>query len=217
MQVSVFKRATLLAIVALTGCAGYTPRVNVDEVPTMADAYLYGRFRIEAPRVWLGMDGHQTMGFAIECDDHRSYVLRFDRENPVLAIKIKPATCSWKEIVYSDADGVVKLRKPAPPDVFKAVVLQGGYSYYMGDFYAAVSSTVSVGMVHTEWHINAVRENYEITTQDMQEAYPNLRALPSENRMLTSKQAPHGIPKPKGVDGSIALADQARGMGLIGR
>ncbi|MGC4059742.1 MAG: hypothetical protein QM749_02300 [Aquabacterium sp.] len=222
MRVSVSKRAMGWAAVsaialALTGCAGYTRRVDVAEVPTMADAYLYGRFHIEAPSAWLTLDGHQSMGFVIECDDHRAYVLRFDRENPVLAIKVRPATCAWTEIVYTDADGTVRSRQPAPPQAFKAVVLQGGYSYYMGDFHAEVTNTVSRGMAHTEWHIKAVRENYEITTQDMQEAYPNLRALPSENRMLTSKEPPHGLPKPKGVDGSIALADQARGTGLTWR
>jgi hypothetical protein len=207
IRMTIIKQAWLTAIITvLSGCAGYTPRVNVADVPTLQDAYIYGRFHIDAPRALLGMDGHQTMGFAIKCDDGQSYVLRFDRENPVLAIKIKPAICSWSEIVYSDADGAVRLRKPAPAEAFKAVVFQGGYSYYVGDFHAAVSNSVSGNMARTEWKIKAIRENYEITTQDMLEVYPNLRSLPTENRMLTSTQAPHSIPKPKGVGGFIALA-----------
>lgn len=191
----------------ISGCAHYSPRARADEMPTLSDAYLYGRLLIDAPKVPLGMDGHQTMGFVIRCDDGGEHVLRFDREDPIVVVKIRPATCSWSEIVYSDADGVVRSRKPAPPDVFKDIVLEGGYSYYLGDFHAQLRTSMDGIRPRTDWHIKAIPDNYEYTTEDMLEAYPKLKALPTENRMILRKhRGPRGVPRPIGVDGSIAMA-----------
>jgi hypothetical protein len=203
--------STLMLMLTLSGCAAYTPRVGVQEMPTLSDSYLYGRLFMDAPKTWLALDGYQTMGFSIQCSDGTSYVLRFDRDDPVVVIKVRPATCSWQEVVYSDADGAVRSRKPAPPDVFKNVVLDGGYSYYLGDFHAQLLSTLAGGVVRTEWKIKAIRDNYEYTTEDMLKAHPNLKALPTENRMILRKHdGPKGIPNPKGVGGSIAMIRPVR-------
>jgi hypothetical protein len=198
--------AASAALAALAGCAAnYTPRVDINELPTMEDAYLYGRFHIDAPKVALSTEGYQSMGFAFSCDSSSApYIVRFDRDRPVVAIKIKPGVCSWTEIVYSDADGVVKQRKPAPPEAFKNLRFDGGFSYYVGDFQAEVKTTYMSPGFRTEWRIKAVRENFEITTDDMLEAFPKLRALPTENRMITRKEPPKAIPKPKGVGAGVA-------------
>jgi hypothetical protein len=191
---------------SLAACAGYSPRAPVHEVPTLSDTYLYGRLFMDAPKHLLGIDGHQTMGFAIQCSDGRSYVLRFDRDEPIVVVKAAPSTCSWTEVVYSDVDGIVRSRKPAPPEVFKNVVLEGGYSYYLGDFHAELLTSLSGGVVRTEWKIKAIRDNYEYTTEDMLKGYPKLKALPTENRMILRKHdGPKGIPKPRGVGGSVAM------------
>jgi hypothetical protein len=209
------RAAALCGLVTLCACAGYSPRARVDEVPTLSDAYLYGRLFMDAPKMWLGLDGHVSMGFSIKCSDGRPYVMRFEREDPIVVVKASPATCSWTEIIYSDADGAVHARKPAPPDVFKDVVLEGGYGYYLGDFHAQLLSTSSGGKVSTEWKIKAIRDNYEYTTEDMLKVYPNLKALPTENRMILRKyQGPRGVPKPKGVDDAIALQDLLPGPAL---
>ncbi|MFT3857994.1 MAG: hypothetical protein QM742_11025 [Aquabacterium sp.] len=198
----------MAAILAgMSGCAGYSPRARVDEVPTLSDTYLYARLYMNAPKALLGLDGYQTMGFVIQCSDGRSHVLRFDRDDPIVVVKASPATCSWREIVYSDADGTVRSRKPAPPDVFKDVILEGGYSYYLGDFHAEMLTSVESGRLRTEWKIKAIRDNYEYTTEDLFKAYPNLKALPTENRMILRKHSPkpQGVPRPKGVDDSVAM------------
>lgn len=179
--------ALALSILLLGGCANYTRRVTSQDIPTLNDAYLYGRFYMDAPRNWLSFDGHQTMGFTIVCEDKSKYVLRFNREDPVLAIKIKPSTCSWTETVFSDADGTVRTRKPAPEDVFKNIRFKPGYAYYLGDFAAILrTSNPSYNVIRTEWNITSARDNYEATTQYMQDGYPNLKALPTENRALMS-------------------------------
>lgn len=185
---------SLLAL--LGGCAGYTPRVSVQDMPTLNDAYLYGRFFIDAPKSWLSMDGHQTMGFALECEDQGKYVVRFNRDDPVLAIKIKPSTCSWTEIIYSNADGQVRSRKPAPADTFKSIRFKGGYAYYLGDFAAELKTSMpSYNVIRTEWVIKSIKDNYEATTKDMRQAYPNLQALPDENRTITTAESdgPEGV------------------------
>jgi len=103
----------VLAGLVLASCAGYTTRVSTDDAPTGKEAYLYGRFYIDVPKVSLGLGGHQSMGFSIKCQDDLTYVIRFYQDDPLHVIKVVPSTCSLTEFVYTDADGVVKSRKPA--------------------------------------------------------------------------------------------------------
>ncbi|MBI5927014.1 MAG: peptidylprolyl isomerase [Aquabacterium sp.] len=191
MKSTVFARSIPFALALLLGgCAGYAHRADVNEVPTLRDAYLYGRLYMDAPKAFLGLDGHQTMGFAIECDDKSRYVLRMDREDPIMVVKIRPATCSWTEVVYSDGDGTVRTRKPAPPDLFKHVTLKGGYSYYLGDFDGAVTTSMVGTTVRTRWNLKDAKDNFEATTVAMQSRYPKLKALPVVNRGLAYTDLP---------------------------
>lgn len=211
--------AMAVILAGMTGCAGYSPRARVDEVPTLSDTYLYARLYMNAPKALLSLDGYQTMGFVIQCSDGSSHVLRFDRDDPIVVVKARPATCSWREIVYSDADGTVRSRKPAPPEVFKDVILEGGYSYYLGDFHAELLRSVENGVLRTEWKIKAIRDNYEYTTEDLFKAYPNLQALPTINRMILRKHTPKpgGVPRPIGVDDSVAGLPQGWAFSPSGR
>lgn len=186
MKSLVLARSVPFALALLLGgCAGYAHRADVNETPTLNDAYLYGRFYMDAPKTLLALDGHQTMGFAIDCDDKSRYVLRMDREDPIMVVKIRPSTCSWTEIVYSDADGTVRTRKPAPADLFKRVALKGGYSYYLGDFDGTVTTSIVGTSVRTRWNLKDVKDNFEATTVAMQSRYPKLKALPVVDRGLT--------------------------------
>lgn len=172
-------------LLSLCACANYTPRVSSTEVPTAGDAYLYGRFHIDAPKSWLAIDGHSSMGFSLQCSDQQKYVLRFDRDKPVLAIKVKPSSCSLTEIVYTNPDGDVQARKPAPArNVFKGMRFEPGRAYYMGDFDAGTSSSYRAGMIHFEWFLKSTKDNYGPTTQDMRADYPNLAGIPTENRLV---------------------------------
>lgn len=176
------------AFAALLGCAGYTPTINQDEKPTPQDAYLYGRFHMDAQQggKWA-FDGYQTMGFSITCANSRSYVVRFGKENPLQVIKIEPSTCSLKEFVYTDADGIVKSRKPAPAALMHNAEFAPGKAYYLGDFFAETRTIVSVGMVHRNWRITSMRHDYAKTTQEMKAAFPNLANIPTEDRMIGAR------------------------------
>lgn len=180
--VDVICRLSGVSVLLLSACAGYTPRVATTVVPTDQDAFLYGRFHIDAPKAWLAIDGHMSMGFALECADQQKYVLRFDRDKPVLAIKIKPASCSLTEIVYTNPDGQVTGRKPAPTGFsFKNLRFDAGRAYYMGDFDAGTSTTMNGTTVQQRWFIKSVRDNYALTTQDMRRDYPNLAQMSTAN------------------------------------
>jgi len=52
---------TISGVSVLAGCAGYTPSILPNEKPTGQEAYLYGRFYIEAKASALALDGHQTI------------------------------------------------------------------------------------------------------------------------------------------------------------
>jgi hypothetical protein len=164
--------------ILLTGCAAYTPRIQSTEKPTLGDAYVYGRFFIDAPKVLLGFDGHASMGFGLKCADGGAYLLRFYNKNPVHVIKVKPSTCSVKEIVYSDADGTVRLRKPFTGSIMQNMELKAGFVSYIGDFSAQSSGSItSYNVYTTKWQVTDIQSNYAKTSAEMQEQYANLSSF----------------------------------------
>jgi PPIC-type PPIASE domain len=191
-------------VLLIAGCAGYTQRVKVEEAPTANDAYLYGRFYMNAPKAALALDGHRTMGFAIECEDKQRYVLRFDRDQPLVAVKIKPSVCSWVENIYTNADGSIESRKPAPADEFKKVTIAPGQAYYLGDFGAETKLTYRANVAYNEWAISSIRNIYHRTTRDLVQAYPKLKGLPTQDKALMNVTPSKDHP---GKDIEISEAD----------
>lgn len=169
---------------ALTACANYTPRIRQSEKPTGNEAYLYGRFAIDAPKVWGGLDGHQTMGFAFKCDNDETYTIRFSKDTPIQIIKIVPSTCSFVELIFSNADGQIQSRKPAPASAIKNVRFEAAKAYYLGDFAAKTTKTVTYPTVHTTWSVTSIKDDYQKTTSEMKAAFPNLSAIATENKMI---------------------------------
>jgi hypothetical protein len=176
--------AAAAGLAVAAGCASYTPTISKDDRPTGKEAYLYGRFHMNAAAHRLAIQGHQTMGFMFKCVDENSYTIKFDRDEPLQIVKIAPSTCSLTELIYSDADGFLKSRKPAPQAVQRATVFDAGKAYYLGDFYAEGSQTVGGGRVFWNWRITNVMNDYRGTTEKLRLAFPHLSALPTENRMI---------------------------------
>jgi hypothetical protein len=171
-------------LVVAAGCASYTPTIDKEDKPTGKEAYLYGRFHMNAAAHKLAIQGHQTMGFTFKCADEKSYTVKFDRDQPLQVVKISPGSCSLTEIVYSDADGFLKSRKPAPQVMQRAAVFEAGKAYYLGDFYAEGNQTSGGGRVSWNWRITNVANDYRGTTEKLRLAFPHLSTLPTENRML---------------------------------
>lgn len=171
----------------LASCANYTPRIAADEQPTGKEAYLYGRFFIDAPKQALAIDGHQSMGFSIKCQDGADYVIRFSRDESPHVIKIAPSTCSLAEFVYTNSDGQVRSRKPAPKGLMENATFAPGTAYYLGDFFAKASTQVTGNVINTRWNITNVKNNIDDTTSQMKQVFVKLADLPTENRMLGAK------------------------------
>jgi hypothetical protein len=170
----------VFTVSALTGCAGYTPRIAADEKPTANDAYLYGRFFIQAEKKKLAFDGYATMGFGITCTDGPKYTVRFSNEAPLQVIKIMPSTCSLVDFVYTNADGAVRSRKAAPEKLMKNVKFDAGKAYYLGDF---AGESVQSG-AYTQWNVKSMKDDYEKTSAELKTAFPNFSSVPTENRMI---------------------------------
>jgi hypothetical protein len=83
----------------LGACAGYTPSIKLNETPTGQGSYLFGRFFIDSEDAFLGLDGHQAMGFVIMCGEGKRYALRFSNKDALQVIKVSPSTCTFTEIV----------------------------------------------------------------------------------------------------------------------
>ena len=181
------KKIILLSLIAtgLSGCAGYTPRLNVDEKPAETDAFFYGRFHITTNKpvaiLDLSMDGYPSMGFGIKCNDGAHYLLRFYKDNPVSVVKIKPSVCSLTEIVYSDTDGIVVGRKPFNKPFLQNMQIKPGFAYYLGDFEAKMTYSSTYNKRTSEWQISNFRINFGSTTLDMQSRYPNISKFAVEN------------------------------------
>lgn len=176
---------TIGLLLGLSGCAAYTTALTRDDAITPQDAFLYGRFSIEAPTALLAMNSHRSMGFVLDCEDKAQYIIRFANKDPLQVFRIVPSTCSMTEIVYTDADGVIRSRKPAPAGVLKSSKFEAGKAYYLGDFFAKTTVTSSYNTIHTRWTMDKVANDYDKTTSEMKAAFPKLSAIPTEVRLIS--------------------------------
>jgi len=203
LMVTPVSRAASPILTLAAGCAHYTTGLSPADKPSPARAYLYGRFRINAPRAALGMDGHQTMGFVMRCKDGTEYTIRFSLENRVQVFGANPGRCALEEVIFTDADGVIKARKYAlgsPPDGF---LLAPGTAYYLGDYFAesTFNSTWKVlyTQLNTSWQLTSADDNYDTTSAEMKRTFANLAGLSTEDRMLLPrKHIPGDARKHKG-------------------
>ena len=91
------------------GCAHYSAGLSPTDKPSPARAYLYGRFRVDAPSALLGMDSYQTMGFVMRCERReRVQASILARETGSWSSPRAPRDARWSAHIFTDADGVVK-------------------------------------------------------------------------------------------------------------
>jgi hypothetical protein len=173
------------AVALLSACAAFSPSLSKTDVPVAENAYLYGRFVMEAPKAYLSFAGHQTMGFALECASGQYILIKFKVDEPLQLLKVAPASkCTFREIVYTDAGGNIKSRKPAPPELAKEINFTPGRAHYMGDFFATTTTTTSGNMIYRNWEIKRMKDDYELSTEELKKAYPAFASLPMERRLL---------------------------------
>ena len=154
-------------------------------MPTGKEAYLYGRFFIQAERtVFAG--GTQGMGFSISCEDGAKYVIGFSGEEPLNVIKVAPSACLLNEVVYS-SDGMFLSAERAPASLLHGLRVAPGKAYYLDDFSVKTSQTKTSGILDRTWHLDDVKDNYNATTSRMKRTFVNLARVPTEDQTIGGK------------------------------
>ena len=106
-------------------------------------------------------------------------------DEPLALIELSPSTCRVKELVYLDANGVVKSREQVSESLSKEFELAAGKAVYLGDF--AATSTLQFSYpddINYRWEMREVKDNYNVTTKQLHKSFPAFSALPTENKML---------------------------------
>lgn len=184
MHKKIYRLVPLIFCAMLSGCASWTPKLPADAVPTGKEAYLFGKFKIDSKKGWLsGFDGYSTMGFVFSCRNGEVVTIRFDNESPLTLIKAPADQCSFKEIIYTNGDGEINKRNPAPKHMFQNMVLAPNTAYYLGDYSAEFSVRSTGSLVTTEWKMKEVANQYQTTSLEMRKLYPKLESVLIENQM----------------------------------
>ena len=63
------------------------------------------------------------------------------------------------------------------------MAFEAGKAYYLGDFQAETTQS-GFPVVTRTWRLKRARNDYARTTAQMKIGYPNLSALPTEDRMI---------------------------------
>lgn len=87
-------------------------------------------------------------------------------------------------LLYTDSDGSILSRKPAPAPLAKEIDFQPGKAHYLGDFFAASTFNVSWNTINRQWEIKRTRDDYEVTTEQMKKDYPAFEKMPTEKKLL---------------------------------
>lgn len=172
-----------VALAALSGCASWTQPVGVYDKPAADMAYLYGDFTVAGPSMVVGL--YPTLGLVLNCADGGYYAVRFKRKPDGLQIlPLKPSTCSLKEIVFASGDNYEKGRKPFGLKYTNDLVLSAGNAYYLGDMTAEATVVSDGRMIHANWRMTGIADNFDQTTAAAKAAFPNFAGLPTQNLML---------------------------------
>lgn len=167
----------MVALSLLCDCGNYTHGVSPDQRPTGKEAFVYGRFHVDASS-FLGFDG-PGMGLVMGCDDKREYRIRFDDDKPLVVVAVVPSACWIMDAVFTDGDGRRLGTDALSSSPLYNMRFEPGKAYYVGDFDGEI--TESDGARH--FRITDARDAFEATTRDLLVEFPNLRRTPTVDQM----------------------------------
>ncbi|MDL2197482.1 hypothetical protein QQF45_00230 [Halopseudomonas aestusnigri] len=177
----IMRSVFLVFCLSLSGCASWSESMDSNEVSSNNDAFVYGRFQIDTPKAFLGLDGHNTIGMSFACNDGKKYTIRFEREPLVQVFRFTPATCSLSEFIFTDADGFIRGRNRLEGELFKTVALESGMAYYLGDYTAKTTVIPLYSAARIEWEIDSVSDNFVDTSAELRARYPNISEVDLTN------------------------------------
>lgn len=176
------KIVPLSMLLTLAGCAQFgAPSRSFSDTPEKDAAYLYGRFTINTE----GLVGSGlNMGLRINCEEGVEYMIGFSKDSNPQLIKIKPAKCSFTEIVYTHG-GQIRMRKTAPSGAFQNEDFVAGKAYYLGDFTADATTEGFGNSTRAFWKLKTALDGYATTTDEMKKTYEKFSSIPTQKRLLT--------------------------------
>jgi hypothetical protein len=151
----------------------------------------------------------ESIGFAIRCQDEKTYTVVFSAETPLQVIELAPSRCQLDEIIYAQPGGsFVDARQLAPFRLLRNEFLNAGGLYYVGDFSARATAKVTSNIVISKevrysWEITDITNNYARTTAAMKRKYPGFATAASEDRASRSPDSPGQVTRDSSQPGIV--------------
>ena len=177
----IFKILSVLIMVQLIiGCVSIPSALSPEAKSEPGVGYVYGRFKnvhtpdsfYRHPRLVLNLQGKNNV---------TNYLIKFDEVESTTAIAVKPGIYNLNTLLifWGLSDDKINRRETTltkgPLTVEFSV--EPGKAYYIGDFLGNTLATETLSSQSLEWKLESVKNNFENTTLDFKNKYPNLREL----------------------------------------
>jgi len=167
------------------GCAVYTSGIHPDAAANAGEAYLYGRFYMNAtPTGDTDFGGKQSMGLVIRCQDGREYTFGSLDTRDIQVLAVRPSRCWLVEGVLADQNRIVRKRLAADRSLQRPLEFTAGRAHYVGDIFAKGDFWQHPGMEEWQWAWSPADDRYGSTTAEMRKAFPKLASLPTVDMRL---------------------------------
>ena len=159
----------LLALtVCLSSCVQFSKSLEAGASPQEGGAVIYGRFALGEK-----FAGNDVSLRLVEEATGKVRLLRLQQDEPVYAVAVPAGSYRIEgfdgSYVLGQYAGRRKFRDAAWFEVKENV------ASYVGDFFGHTR----MEFLTQEWFVDEAAENYEATTKDFRERYPNLGSLPT--------------------------------------
>jgi hypothetical protein len=181
MASKIFKTLSILVLLQLmVGCASFAPALSTEVKADPGTGYVFGRFKsVSLPNSFF------SLRLALNLEEQNkltNYLIKFDKEDATTAIAVKPGIYNLnKLLVFFGMLGDNNMNKrettltKGPLTI--EFTIESGKAYYIADFLGQTNVTQSYNQETLTWKLESVKDNYENTTLDFKNRYPNLREL----------------------------------------
>ena len=170
--------ATSLLILGLTGCVTFAEPIATNTAADPTKSYVYGRFKIDQAKTWLGLKQSYTIGIEIKCSDDKTYVIKLQPSPEVQVVQVSTGSCGVNRMIFTDGGGNFldgDEGEDGPHNNFKTIP---GQAVYVGE-YLAESKAGAMGGITWKWA--PLHSSYDKTTEEMLTVYPSMQAIQTRN------------------------------------
>ena len=170
--------AISILVLTLAGCVTFAAPVSANSTADPTKSYVYGRFKIDQAKTWLGFKQSYTIGIEIKCSDDKTYVIKLQPSPEVQVIQVSSGTCGVNRMIFTDGGGNFldgDEGEDGPHNNFKTTP---GNAIYVGE-YLATSKSGAMGGVTWKWA--PLHASYDKTTEEMRQLYPSMQLIKTLN------------------------------------